>query len=575
MTISTSITDQPIQEKEQERLGIDNYAGAMADFIDGCATPLTIGIQGEWGSGKTSLMYMIKEDMDAKAIATSWVNTWEFSMFRTTAEIVPGVMRGMLESLQDEFETQTQPWPAELSENMEKVKSVLKGIAKFAVDVGVRQVTGESNATNRVAGEKKPESRAEIAQIKGDISQIMDVLVKTRSNKYKKVVFFIDDLDRLEPAVAVSILESLKNIFDIKNCVFVLAIDYDVVVKGLTSKFGEKTDANDREFRSFFDKIIQVPFSMPVSAYDVNRLIAARFEELGFKVDHGFREAYQRVASATVGGNPRSIKRYINTYSLLRRIRDMQMSVVDGDEFEATPKDDFTLFALIGIQIAYPKIYNLILKDSDFPNWDDAFAQKMDVTIDVPEEYKSNNLFDEKWEQFLWSFCMKDPYLKVRALSVIETLNVIREQVGDDAEVGNAVIGALQIANITSVDDDTEANEKKFKKTHFDGWETYRSEQKARGVPSETLDGLKQLHDQIVAAFGADKLQVNYTPSELSFSPLVNKRKGKVMLYARATKSDGMRLTLTANNRVMKPGAIVDFEELRTDLERGYKRMKR
>ena len=41
------------------------------------------------------------------------------------------------------------------------------------------------------------------------------------------------------------------------NCVFVLAIDYDVVVKGLESKFGKKTEENEREFRSFFDKIIQ------------------------------------------------------------------------------------------------------------------------------------------------------------------------------------------------------------------------------------------------------------------------------------------------------------------------------
>lgn len=43
---------------------------------------------------------------------------------------------------------------------------------------------------------------------------------------------------------------------------FVLAIDYDVVIKGLKPKFGELTDANEREFRSFFDKIIQLPFSM-------------------------------------------------------------------------------------------------------------------------------------------------------------------------------------------------------------------------------------------------------------------------------------------------------------------------
>lgn len=57
--------------------------------------------------------------------------------------------------------------------------------------------------------------------------------------------------------------------FDVRHCVFVLAIDYDVVVKGLEKKFGQKTEGNDREFRSFFDKLIQVPFSMPLSAYEI------------------------------------------------------------------------------------------------------------------------------------------------------------------------------------------------------------------------------------------------------------------------------------------------------------------
>ena len=61
-----------------------------------------------------------------------------------------------------------------------------------------------------------------------------------KKNPYKRVVFFIDDLDRINPVDAVEVLESLKNIFDIKDRIFILAIDYDVVVKGLEEKFGEK-----------------------------------------------------------------------------------------------------------------------------------------------------------------------------------------------------------------------------------------------------------------------------------------------------------------------------------------------
>ncbi|MDB4698379.1 KAP family NTPase, partial [Akkermansiaceae bacterium] len=68
------------------------------------------------------------------------------------------------------------------------------------------------------------------------------------------------------------------------GCVFVLAIDYDVVVKGLEGKFGKKTEENDREFRSFFDKIIQVPFSMPTGAYTIEDLMKDRLSVMGINI---------------------------------------------------------------------------------------------------------------------------------------------------------------------------------------------------------------------------------------------------------------------------------------------------
>lgn len=64
----------------------------------------------------------------------------------------------------------------------------------------------------------------------------------------------MDDLDRINPSDAVEVLEALKNMFDMNHCIFILAIDYEVVVKGLEGKFGKKTEENEREFRSFLIK---------------------------------------------------------------------------------------------------------------------------------------------------------------------------------------------------------------------------------------------------------------------------------------------------------------------------------
>lgn len=53
-------------------------------------------------------------------------------------------------------------------------------------------------------------------------------------------------MDRLEPVVAVQILSLLKNLFDVPDCVFILAIDYEVVEKGLEKKFGKPTATYDK-----------------------------------------------------------------------------------------------------------------------------------------------------------------------------------------------------------------------------------------------------------------------------------------------------------------------------------------
>ena len=77
-------------------------------------------------------------------------------------------------------------------------------------------------------------------------------------------------------------LELLKNIFSVPNCIFILAIDYQVVVKGLEHKFGKQTAENEWEFRAFFDKIIQLPFMMPMGQYNIGKYVNQLLLNIGF-----------------------------------------------------------------------------------------------------------------------------------------------------------------------------------------------------------------------------------------------------------------------------------------------------
>ena len=147
--------------------------------------------------------------------------------------------------------------------------------------------------------------------------------------------------------------------------------------KGLEGKFGPKTDANEREFRSFFDKIIQVPFSMPTGAYDIEKFLDEKFKELGVSVDAELSKLYLDVVKHSVGFNPRSLKRFLNSFSLLNTIKQMQAEDVQENDQQVT----LMLFALLGIQITYPKIFRLLVINSDYKSWDIAFATKMGLNF--------------------------------------------------------------------------------------------------------------------------------------------------------------------------------------------------
>ncbi|MBP0965238.1 MAG: hypothetical protein J5999_08100 [Oscillospiraceae bacterium] len=135
----------------------------------------------------------------------------------------------------------------------------------------------------------------------------------------KKVNFciFIDDLDRLEPRIALELLEQLKNFMDFSSCVYVLAIDQKVVNQGLKKKYGEEfLKCENGETRSradkFFDKLIQVPFPIPQNSYDLTGFIQGIIPGL----EKSKAEKYSQLLKGFNIYNPRSIKRYLNLCEL-------------------------------------------------------------------------------------------------------------------------------------------------------------------------------------------------------------------------------------------------------------------
>ena len=96
--MKTGIIDEPVNysKNEDDKLGIKDYAYALKTFIENTETPMTIGVQGEWGSGKTSLMNRLwmelKGDDKNTEIECIWINTWEHSLLKSPEETLISIV---------------------------------------------------------------------------------------------------------------------------------------------------------------------------------------------------------------------------------------------------------------------------------------------------------------------------------------------------------------------------------------------------------------------------------------------------------------------------------------------------
>lgn len=448
--MKSSIIDVPRRHDQDDLFGIKIYQDALVQYIKLTDTPITIALQGEWGSGKTSLMNLLRWnlcDIDNAQFFPIWINTWQFSLMKTPAQAIISILEGIINQIG--ALNPTHKW----EESKRKIGGLFKKIASVGTKVAASTVGVDGEALEDLFGSDNGQS--DILQLKEEISKLVDESLKNNPNK-AGFTFFIDDLDRIDPPVAVEILELLKNIFDLEHCIFILAIDYDVVIKGLKPKFGELTDKNEREFRSFFDKIIQLPFSMPVANYNIDTFLVDALSKINFfseeeMKDHSIQEAVSELARLSVGTNPRSLKRLTNTLSLISIINS---GIAKAGAEDIANKYKVINFGLVCMQIAYPYIYNQLAEEPDFKQWNETIAAKLKLRTLTPDEQKSLDAaeeFDEEWEKIVFRMCQKETHLSNRVFQVSQMLNKLAELIKDDNNIGKVIEDTIELSAVTNL----------------------------------------------------------------------------------------------------------------------------
>lgn len=344
--MSGSFSDSPTHD---DKFSIENYINGLSNFIIECETPLTIAIQGDWGTGKTSIMYQVEKRLNPekqdKKIQTIFFNTWQYSQFDMGNNLAVALITDLISELNVEDSQKNQFYT--------KAQSILsKGLEYLNFDFGI--LNGEK------ISEKLQELITHFGQRTDDIKYLKENLQNIINeaitvNDYDRIVIFIDDLDRLVPEKAVELLEVLKLFLDCEHCVFVLAIDYNVVVRGTKNKYGD--DLDDEKGKAFFEKIIQVPFTVPVANYDLQNFIRDSLKKLNFNFneengDKSIIETVTQLIRYTIGNNPRTINRLFNSVSLL-----MYINGNENNSYE----DKLMILTMVCFQLRFEEAYNYLL----------------------------------------------------------------------------------------------------------------------------------------------------------------------------------------------------------------------
>ena len=379
-------TDIPAEGVGQDLFHIETYIDGLSTFIKECATPMTISIQGDWGSGKTSMMNMIKEKI-SDTVYPIWFNTWQFSQFDMGNSLVFSMMEVLLDKLGCEPKMIT------------KVMSGLAGFARKAVKVVTDTAVGGAVA-DTVEEALTPESSTnyarEIIELKDKFQNAVDEKIK-KENK-NRVVVFVDDLDRLQPEKAVELLEVLKLFLECKDCVFVIAVDYDVVTRGIRQKYG--LDVSEEKGKSFFDKIIQLPFKVPVAQYDIKNYVSNSLASMNMPVDDTDVELFVNLIQTSIGLNPRSMKRLFNTYQLLDIITKSSIRGLDETYRHKI------LFSIICMQMEYEKLYQYLASNpvdieliEQFGNSENAEKCLKEIIYDYYDDYNNYNNYGNEFSE--------------------------------------------------------------------------------------------------------------------------------------------------------------------------------
>lgn len=347
------LSDNPIQDAAGDEFGFRAHAEVLCRVLGSVADlPLTLGILGPWGAGKTSFLNICRGLLAQQGMTTVSFGPWKYDK---RDEVWHALLQTLLDELARQAENSAEPGARE---RLDRVLGRLRRLSLTATWLLSRQLltavtplsverqdleelkqawdgesvgpvpTGDYHAANRF----ERDFAAVVRELTGD----------------RPVAIFIDDLDRCRPETALSVLEALRIFTGDAPCMFIIAMDQSALIDAAARHFNGDVVRG----RRYLEKLVNFSYHLP----------SVRWESLGNSLRRRLEflpddPVIWEIIRLGFQNNPRRVRRFVGTYNLT-----LAMFSTAGTQ---SPERIRQLAVLLMLRQEHPEFYTRLQADPD------------------------------------------------------------------------------------------------------------------------------------------------------------------------------------------------------------------
>jgi predicted KAP-like P-loop ATPase len=278
-------------ETTQDFLNYEIHCNLIKEYVTNSnLLPLTIGVFGDWGSGKSSIMRMLEKKLrNGDKVLTIYFNSW---LFEGHEDAKVSLLENILLKLSknENLDETAKKKLLSLISRVDYMKLATDGVKKYGKNVIDIIATGgigtmiEAGFSMLNENKLKDLLTADISKLNEYIKAEQDNTTKNtiktfrkdfedliKATDYESVVIFVDDLDRCMPERVIDTLEAIKLFLSVKNTAFVIGADERIIKHSISMHLKLHTFTNNSDYfqdsqqivTDYIEKLIQIPYRIP------------------------------------------------------------------------------------------------------------------------------------------------------------------------------------------------------------------------------------------------------------------------------------------------------------------------